>query len=689
MKKTSSCSRMLKSCKVRDTIKNVTEYVEKNELSPDDVTEIIKHLTKNGKKSHFDTDIEKVSEIFCDMIYKYTLTSSDVDMIIEKIIEKTLDSNIGKKYCGVNKLTDAFNPIINAFDHKNYIFNEQQIYKLMHNSFGNDYVLDSFIKLAKGTKEDIDMICNHIAICMNILGDKHSLTKIMIDKHTQKCHSSISKIILANNITLTEEYMTHILLKTLHINLRYSNTCLESSNNDDDVKKLYCNEHVMIPLDMFKKFQKDYHNTNGNKYIMTHKMFYLLMLLVDITKLSNEIIDYLNLTDSINFFVCAFYKRFSKNNILFKDTVHTYSYDTMCDVAHRAPNIINYEITNEVTNNILYVAELSILNKIPNYKNIFRLFFRFSCVDNNICNDDGWTFEHDNIHVPTVDLPTFDFSKESNTNRISEVRNTIMNHMTNNKQYCDDIIRAYYLKIMSISINELDFDEEDMIYACMLCDSVAINILLKKVNITDRAITYLCTNPDTCTVAKTMMNLFDNKIIPKFEHVKYIMHGSNYVIIDFFVRNGLGVTKELMEHCACHDVHMSNMSEHLNNYKHIQNELYLLLKYSKDRKIIASNKYTLYSRRIHDNGLKIKNSCKECKMLKNNSSIMHKNDLVAYCLYNNTSVTIHDYLYALNEGLYDVIEYCEKDCNMLPNEHVLMFINNPLTRRECIRKMMK
>ena len=649
------CTNILKKY---DNVENmfccISTFIDTTELSNQDVSKVIKYFTKN-KHPIMHTCEDDTCVILSKLLEKYTLSKDDVSTIISCMLlyaSRADDKDIPQSY---SKIIEYMIKLKYAFDQKHICD------MIKHKTV---CVYNSYIDKLTGTIDEIDAVyiyhkrprdahLRNVKDCINA-------AKIFYD--------IVTNMFMKNNTKITEEVMLRIMMHNIHVIGHCEN------NNDHYIYSTY----NAITTDLYMKFKEDYHEMNNKNYTLSHKMLLYILLSFDgeIELLESDILNYFNNIDqSADFFASTFYSSFLgesyDDTAIEFDIIETSRRIHIYDIENGTAKC--YQLTNFIFKNIVYVAYLGILNKVKNYKMLFRIFFCENAVDDlytenkyaYISNDaehERYKDKYDCIDINNV----YDKFKKMCS---GGVIHTDINRIDMLK------VRTYFMKIMYDMRDEIIFEDDDIEYACEMSDGVAMRIIMKRIMITDNSIVNLCQNCDKFPDVKLMLdNIFDNRAIPKLEHLRKT---DNIDIINLFLEHGLDITEDLMKFCTFKGLFFEKFHDHIQGFSHISDELYMM-HYKSNISTSVKNGVNKYAdgklhKTIDEMSAKFDENVHNIVDYLNNFYAI-RNEFVKYFLYNNMKVSKSLYATFVNMDVHSIVNYCEKYYGYHPNMDTLMLL---------------
>ena len=729
------CTIMLKKCSVKDVksaINNIKLFINNvtssgNLLSKKNITAIVYFLTKT--RDNFllrvdDNNIKNVFNLLCNIFEHHPFSPKDVDMIARchKNNAIKIRNRADENKCYLECCEKLFNLLIHV-GHKFSLKQSKCItyFIFLKNPYDHIYyfanVFNSFVNNMKGTYEDSAYIYNHY---YRYARHAPSTAYKRSSEIANSCYKTFNDFFINNYQTsvITED----IMIMALHSNLLL--TMHNTNKNKSYMLGTHYDNYIIVSTDLFEKFKKDYHSYANKTYEMTHEMFLLLMLNVNIELLHDDILKYLSSENSIDFILSTFYNYGTSLHNLDGAYGWDVKYYCLCiDVKNNTHTTCNIGQVY-IVKNVLYVAHIGILHRVKNYKKLFGIFFNQN--NETMCYSDDI-----NYHINNVDNVNNTISK--NFNNIDVTINNVYTH-TNVvlKIYpeidVDDLlffINKCFIKIMlnmknEIMKNEITFDKEDIEIACIKCDAHAISIIMRQVPITDYAIKCMCKLSDKKKCINLLKQFFDNKIVPKFEHIYFhdemIIYPDFTSLFVFYIKNYPDILNDIINDVTkylCfyfYSEYHSKTDRYKKLYMSDEDNLYIVNFVEKNiRNLDEDSSAEIYDmmhnhlcdynfNRAHefkttraikrmkvDNFNKIKND----RLLLNVDHVLSKHDVINYCLYNNVSINKHVYDYLVEFDVFDAVKYCEDKFGFKPNKETLLTIKDPYIKKRYLERYLE
>lgn len=656
MSKRETCTQLLARLKSQtDMNEELLNYVNNESSSRKDVMTIMTFLIKKN------IDLDRI-EILKKILDYHTLEQSDIDNIIDTILSTVYEHN--NNY-DIICLCDYF---IDILIMKGYTFGNRYMHDMMRCGISSIY--NMYVKKASGTIEELNNICRYYLSCY----DHHYSTARKLS-FSKKYYLAASEIF--SNKTISEEIMISILRHNIIIGCPNCSFFSETSN-----KFYYHNVYNVVTVDLYEKFKNDYYQLFNKKYVMSHKMMLMLMLNIDVKCIVDDIMMYFQDVDfAMDFFVSNFGTCYIKTSYYgFKTYMETVIYDVEND------RIDGYSIDVNVFKNIVYVAQHGIMKRVKNYKMLFRLFFGRSRIDKNVYDNGIFDYHHEFLDVGSYHM-VVNASIDNVLGSVSNMNDTEAIYFHN---LC--VVRMCFLKIMFDMVDELELSGDDIEYASRMCDSVAMSIILKRVSVTERSVMYLCKQTKVSFSLKILKDLFDNKLMPKFEYIENVLFDpcdECEELIECFIENGMDVTKDVIQYCMYNRIYIKNYETYVMQYEDVIYDTFQNL-CAKHDKNVRSN-FNTHARRYEKFASRLLMRCRKTVSLSSyiSESEFPKSEIIKYCLYNNKKIDKRVYDNVVKRNIIDAIDYCEKHQGYSPNEDTMMYIDNAYVRRAYMRRIIE
>ena len=687
--------KMLKICKTvyeqnpSDTanmLDIMTAYIESKKITSCEVSNIIAFLTKNKEKSILfkHAHNKDIFELLCKIFEQKTFMSSDVGSVIncmDFVFSKNIDPHdLANNFAFVyKKLLDI-----------GYIFSSYQCKCIFYYGFDNvpvfKEIFNMFIKNMSGSMDDISIVYTyyynmHKYRCHHSNYDAiycHTIHNFFMNSRT-KITEDMCKSIMLYNLSFFEPKISML---TKIINYRY---CAHSEHSTEMLDAQMCN------VEIFNKFKNDYYETNNKHYEMTHKMFMLLILNVDLEKISDDVLLYLSNNDknkSIEF-LCAIFETSTKNNDMS-------IFFSLCDIENSRIDV--YNLSKEIIKNVIFVVYLGIINRVNNYKLLFRIFYRMNHA--KVYDDDFFYVKkchssHD-IYIKDMLYKSALLDDDNVPLNLDNIDSfSLENVMTYVKEYVQyqDIFKpfkllcsmhVYFMKIMYDMQHDIIFDNDDLEYAFMIGNVVAINIIKNYVPITDKAIQYMCIRAQCDVTCHVMKELYDNKFVPKFEHIKYVNVNAieSLELLKLMMNYDFVINDEHVMY-LCYIFYYRQTDDLINSlFKRLDDdklyELHNIMNYTKKTRMYHCYKYDKNTKQFE---------MKDDVLFFLFCDVIPKKNIISHHLYNNINIDKSIYDHAVRCNDIDVVEYCEKHHGFRPNENTMMLITDPYIRKDYAKRL--
>lgn len=702
---TMTCKDMLANCKKKnldDVRKNIMDFINNNNITQKDATMILTHICKKNKKLcaiNNEEDLTNPHNVFAifnkllDILN--TFDNANIDLLVNCV--ENIDVNANNILNG--SILDKYNKLFyRILEHHN--FSSNQIITLMNHSI--ECVYDIFVNNMIGNHDELNILYNYYHFCFS---DRSGIY------HQHSLWSSRNEC-----IKLAPLYCSAILKACIEKNIYISESDIETfiRNNMSFMQILSCGRHInlsrqgiihagqivkdvytIFPLELYNKFKNDYYMTNNKKYVLSHKMFWLLMFSIDVEEICDDLITYFtSVKDSIDFFVCNFYTDGVKTAEFYNFArCYTSYYDLKENIVHE------YDICDFVPWNIAYVAYLCISKKFDNYRKVFRIYY-FSNSFVKLYED--LTFNTVEMHIATQQT-SYNIPVTDSNNLLDVCRKYLKNDdgtfVDRHFCYLFPCIRYCFLQVMyKMTIddnNKMIFDDDDIEHACQVCDSIAMNIILRKKDMTDLAMIYLCRKN---FIASGMIDdILNKKFIPKHDHIKDCF---NNFTINVFLKHGLEVNDDLIARGIYYgyfegliegnydikfpEKHINNMSNYnaYYAYAHMSDKTYKYCK-NKSEESANSNLSTLLKNKFRDD------YCIGNEMF---AEILYGSMLAKYEVMRNHMlgfITVDKILYdcAVVHNDVELVHFYEKHFGFCPNEDTLSLIRNPFVLKDYLKRL--